>query len=430
MEAHTATSGLLEVATTGHIGTVEGALVIDFTADTGVALELNGVPFAAGSTADLAAALRASRVVDAERQPISIPFEVGLEGLRLIISEGDTLGEVPGAHLTGAAAQLAVEKASRIAASDAAWPAALEASDESLDLDGLAGSQRWDGPLVVSMPRTGSTLMGTLFLFCRDSSNPSGYRLDRYIHEPLAPVFWRGDDFESVGRFLSAPLSERDIVQESAYQFADPRIARWFLTQARSPVVFTMRHPQLAWPSRWRAMLAQLIDANPSDPRTGDYRHALEADDFSALGTLLTESVRPADNGFYAFMALLDLCVREGIEFVLVDNTRFREAPEATMRTLCERMDIMYTPEIVEWTDLQPVLPRVVMSDLARGEEYRWYYEGTLGSSQGIRPERSTRVERDRFPEILRGAGDDDLLTIDEAVTWYQLLLARPDTLP
>ncbi len=270
--------------------------------------------------------------------------------------------------------------------------------------------------------------MGTLLLFCRDPSNRSGYQFNRYIHEPVAPVFWRGDDFARVGRFFSTPLSARDIVQESAYQFADPRIARWFLSQARSPVIFTMRHPQLAWPSRWRAMLAQRLDANPSDPRADEYRRAPETDDFTGLGTHLTESVRPADNGFYAFMALLDLCVREGIDFVLVDNTRFRADPEATMRTLCERMDISYSPEIVEWTDLEPVLPRVLMSDLAQGDEYRWYYETTLASSQGIQPERSTRVDRSRFPEQLLGVSDH-FLTIDEAVTWYQLLLARPETL-
>ena len=51
---------------------------------------------------------------------------------------------------------------------------------------------------------------------------------------------------------LLGALGPGDIVQESAYQFASPDIARWFLNRARQPVAFTMRHPQIAWPSRWR----------------------------------------------------------------------------------------------------------------------------------------------------------------------------------
>lgn len=429
MEPHISTAGILEVSTDGCVTERDGALVIDFTAtNEDVVIELNGERFSATSTERLAAEIRASRLASSGR-PISIPYKVGVEGSRLVIGQAEGLADVPGAYLSGAAAQAAVEKAASIASSEAAWPPVPHSDVDAADLNALAAGTEWGGPLVVSMPRTGSTLMGMLFLFCRDASNRSGYHFDRYIHEPVAPMFWRGDGFESVEQLLDRPLSERDIVQESAYQFATPAIARWFLTQARSPVIFTMRHPQLAWPSRWRALLAQVLDANPTGPHADDYRDALEDSDFSRLGGYLTESVRPADNGFFAFMCLLDICVREGIDFVIVDNTRFRAAPEATMRTLCERLGISYDPGIVEWADLQAVLPRVVMTDLASGDEYRWYYERTLASSDGIQPETGTVVDRSRFPAQLRGTSED-FLTIDEAVTWYQLLLARPETLP
>jgi hypothetical protein len=278
------------------------------------------------------------------------------------------------------------------------------------------------------MPRTGSTLMGILFLFCRDAESPTGYRFDRYIHEPVAPVYWRGDDVTSITDFIESPLSGRDVVQESAYQFASPDMARWFLAQARPPVVFTMRHPQLAWPSRWRAMLAKALSEDPERGGMETAREALDNDDFSGLGRYLTEQVRPADNGFFAFMSLLGMCVREGIDFVIVDNTRFREHPEPTLRDLCERLGIDFDLAMTEWTDLQPVLPRVVMSDLALGDEHQWYYSGTLGSSRGIRPETHNLLDAARFPSDLRGVSDQHL-TIDEAVTWYHLLLSRPETL-
>jgi hypothetical protein len=423
--------GFLEVRTSADVTKRDGAVLIDFgSADSDAALELNGRHFRADNPADLATAVRARRSAEADRI-LAIPYQVETEGSRVIIGQDARVPEaLSGSYLTGSEAQAAADRASRIAESDVdAWPAALEhVATDALGMGGLATGPRWDGPLVVSMPRTGSTLLGVLFLFCGDAGSATGYRFDRYLHEPVAPVFWRGDGVESISR-LVAPLSDRDVVQESAYQFADPRVAKWFLSRARSPVVFTMRHPQLAWPSRWRAMLAQMVDESPADSEADAARRALSADDFSGLGSYLTESVRPADNGFYAFVSLLGMCIREDIDFVIVDNTRFRAHPEAAVRELCGRIDIEFDRAMTEWSDLGAVLPRVVMSDLARGEEYRWYYERTLGSDQGIRPETHALVDPARFPDELRGVSDQ-YLTIDEAVTWYQLLLARPETLP
>ena len=95
-----------------------------------------------------------------------------------------------------------------------AWPMASRIEGPTMDsLEALSGDGEWDGPLEVSMPRTGSTLIGMLFLFCLDSQRPSGYRFDRYLHEPAAPVFWRGDDLRSVTDFVST-LSDGDVVQE------------------------------------------------------------------------------------------------------------------------------------------------------------------------------------------------------------------------
>lgn len=431
MELHTATAGLLEVRTPGDVAERDGSLVIDLaTGDGDALLELNGRPFRAESIADLAIALRARHSAEAGLL-MSIPYDVGVEGSRVIIGQDMRVAEsVSGAYLTGQEAQAAAEKASGILNSEIeAWPTAPKGQEaDSLDLSGLVAGSRWDGPLVVSMPRTGSTLMGLLFLFCRDGRSSTGYRFDRYVHEPVAPVFWRGDGFESLASFVDPPLSDRDVVQESAYQFTDPRAARWLLSQARPPVVFTMRHPQLSWPSRWRAMLRQMLDEDTA-ANMETARRALAEDDFSGLGSYLTESVRPADNGFYAFIAMLGMCVRESIDFVIVDNTRFRAQPEATLRELCSRLRVEFEPDMTEWTNLQAVLPRVVMSDLALGDEYQWYYAQTLASDRGIQPESRPLLSPTRFPEPLRGLSDQ-YLTIDEAVTWHQLLLMRPETLP
>jgi hypothetical protein len=429
LEIHTRSVGLLEVRAAADIVAVDTSLVIDFGAqDSDFQLELNGRRLTAGTPASLADKIAAQRRAEASRV-IAVPYEAAVEGRRLVLSPGSTSRTSPvGAYLSGPEAQAAVDKAWRVVESSLdAWPAAPTGVDPP-GMGGLVDEPQWNGPLVVAMPRTGSTLLGILFLFCRSPGPGDGHRFDRYVHEPVAPVFWRGDDVSGVAEFIRSPRAGRDVVQESAYQFTYPQLAKWFLSRARQPVVFTMRHPQLAWPSRWRAMLAKAIAEQPEAPDAEALQVALDEDDFSGLGDYLTERVRPSDNGFYAFMSLIDMCVQEGIEFVIIDNTRFRDHPEPTLRDLCGRLGIDFDPAMTTWTSLEPVLPRVVMSDLALGDEYQWYYAGTLGSVRGIEPETHKLVDPGRFPEALRGVSDQHL-TIDEAVTWHQLLLSRPETL-
>ena len=80
------------------------------------------------------------------------------------------------------------------------------------------------------------------------------------------------------------------------------------------------------------------------------------------------------------------------------------------------------------WENLAEAQPRVVMSPLAAGPEYDWYYARTLGSTGGIVRTDREPVPLERFPEELRGTSEDHL-TIDQAVAWYEELLARPETL-
>jgi hypothetical protein len=416
---HSEDVGLVEVAAS--------AMVIDFgTRKADPELELNGLRFRAGTPAELGAAV-AAHGRDEPKRLFSINYDVVVEDTRVVITPTPSLGAFSDTCLAGADAESAIDRAELVLASAGdAWPLGPAPSHtESEVLSGLADEGGWDGPLVVSMPRTGSTLMGILFLFAGVSRGASVFR--RYVHEPAAPVFWRGDDPAFTRRFVDR-LGPADVVQESAYQFAHPEIAAWFLRNARRPVVFTVRHPQLSWPSRWRAMLSQLVAEQPGHPLHAQASVALESRDYAPLGEFLTTSVRPPDNGFYSFIWMLDLCLREGIDFILVDNTRFRDRPEATLRALCERLDVAFDPAMVEWSNLDMIRERIVMSDLASGDEYRWYYEGTVGSRTGIRPETHEPVPGTRFPDVLRGVGGEHL-SIDEATTWYRLLLSRPEAL-
>lgn len=308
------------------------------------------------------------------------------------------------------------------------WRDDLELDGNALAaLDRLVSEGSWNGPLIVALPRSGSTLLATLFLLARDPPGTGPHAFERYVHEPMAPVYWDDAPLSSVLDLTGGHLSGTDIIQESAYQFTFEAVARWFVRHARRPIAFTMRDPRIAWPSRWRIMLQEWLHAGPSQRDRDRFRRALDSDDFSSLGDVLTGRIPQPDNGWFAFVAVLRMCQEAEIDFRLIDNARFRAGPEAVLGALCRAWEVEYDPALVEWNDLAEALPRVVMSDLAR-REYPWYYRATLEGTGGIRSQDREPLALDRFPPELRGESDRHL-TIDTAVAWYRLLLQRDEVI-
>ena len=169
------------------------------------------------------------------------------------------------------------------------------------------------------------------------------------------------------------------------------------------------------------------VEKQTRDPDRDRIEAALESDDFSALGDILT-SVTPADNGWLATLSLIQCCVEEGIDFVVVDNGRFRTDPESMLAQICDRLGLPFDPHLTDWNDLSEIRDRVVMGELARGEEYQHYYRRTIDSTSGIVRQDRPLLEPGRFPPELRGHGDGPV-TLDEAATWYHMLIAREEAL-
>ena len=125
---------------------------------------------------------------------------------------------------------------------------------------------------------------------------------------------------------------------------------------------------------------------------------------------------------------LFEWAKEEGIDFALVDNARFREEPDEVLARLTGAWGLEYDDALTSWTDLEHIRTRIVMSELALGAEYDWYYARTLSSKDGIVRTDQPPVPLDRFPDMLRGESDE-LLTIDQAVEWYEMLRQRPEVL-
>ncbi len=391
-----------------------------------MACSVNGRRFEADSPAALANRIND----DAESRlevPLSLPFSAGVQEGALCLTMDASLARSHGdCSLVGAVAEDAIAKADRVIAEGDMWRAPLGDVDVRRQLSSVDGG--WGGPLIVSMPRTGSTLFGTLFLMASNPPGSTNSVFARYIHEPVGPVFWQGRGLEATAEIVGPELTARDIVQESAYQFASSAIAKWFLERARPPVVFLVRHPQRAWPSRWRVML-RMMRADVA--RRSDWERidaALLGNDFRDVGDLLTARVRPPDNGWFAFLAAIDVCRNGGIEHLIIDNTRFRDHPEETLREVSRRWGLPFDNRMTTWQTLDDVQDRVVMGEMARTAEYEWYYARTLGSRHGIIRVDDELLDPALFPPELRGVSTDGL-TIDEAVTWYRALLTRPEVL-
>ncbi len=288
-------------------------------------------------------------------------------------------------------------------------------------LEQFLQEKNWQGPLIVSKPRTGSTIMGISLLFAKNSQGE--YQFPSYIHEPVAPMFWQGATIDATFDILEQ-LHVHDIIQESAYQFSHEKLAYLFLKHACKPIVFLTRHPRIAWVSRWRILLKELLEKMDIGLLHDQITHASKYHDFSTIGHILSHEIKPNNNGWYAFLYLQRLCEQHDFEYVIIDNAMFRQNPTAIFEQLFQAWQLPFDSSVATWQNLTEVCPRIVMGNMALHEEYPNYYAKTINSQHGIQQMDKKPLEWEKFPKNLRGFSKDlSVLTIDEAVIWYHFLV-------
>ncbi len=323
----------------------------------------------------------------------------------------------------------AIAKAKKIAVD----PASINIERHAIDdhdvkyLEQFLQKKNWQGPLIVSKPRTGSTLMGISLLFAKTFQGD--YQFPRYIHEPVAPIFWQGATIDTTFDILGQ-LHVHDIIQESAYQFAHEKLAYLFLKHARKPIVFLTRHPRIAWASRWRILLNGLLEKMAVGSLHNQITQALKNHDFSTIGHVLARDVKPNNNGWYAFLYLQQLCKQHNFEYVVIDNATFRQNPTAIFKQLFQAWQLPFDSSVATWQNLAKVNSRIVMGNMALHKEYHDYYANTINSPHGIQKMDKKPLAWEKFPKNLRGFSKDiNILTIDEAVIWYHFNLTTPNAI-
>ncbi len=255
-----------------------------------------------------------------------------------------------------------------------------------LPADGLSREirERFDPVLlIVSPPRCGSTALARAFW-----RHPA-FRW--YVHEPFDRVYHHGSDQQSVLAAMRAPVDVGDhgasglVVKEMTFQIGP--YAGELAAAASLPVIVALRDPRLAVESRMRQR--RRAGQEPAFPHT--------------------------ESGWDDLVEILDQLRARQVRHVIVETTRLRAQPAASLGALCVRLGMQYAPDMLDWPDA---------SDLRLGQlasEQTHWYDRVLRSS-GLEP--PTEIVPD-LAEFLPGMRAH----VAECLEVYWTLLTDPEML-
>ncbi len=216
---------------------------------------------------------------------------------------------------------------------------------------------------LASPPRVGSTPVARLLW-----EHPS---VTHHCHEPFEALYWGTADVASVERNLFSPMlvatGERAtlpdggglLAKEMSFQLDDDQFL--FLARlATSPVLFVIRDPILATTSRLR-VVQELYGRN---------------------------TFEPWESGWDALTRQVELCLREGIPYVVLDSNDLRSEPAVVASALLDALGLPQVPGLNRWRarpGLQLCTPEVgaLMSDKRTSDDP--FYRRVL-ASVGVQP--------------------------------------------
>lgn len=241
--------------------------------------------------------------------------------------------------------------------------------------------------LVLSPPRCASTAL------CRALSRHPA--IGPYIHEPFDRFWHHGRPLAEVERALTeAGVGPGALIKEMTFQLGDGPQVEALFEAVRHPILVLVRAPILTIESRVRMVGGGLLDEGRLSPADADaLRAALEARDFGPVGHLFDERVFPLRHaGWRDLRRHLALCRARDIPLFVVDASRFRAAPEATLRAVCARWSLDYDPAMLDWSDGG-------FDFGALPEQAPWY--ARVIASRGVLPPTEAPLSPDRLPPRL-----------------------------
>jgi Sulfotransferase domain len=229
----------------------------------------------------------------------------------------------------------------------------------------LVASAYDDVVLVLAPPRTASTALARVF-WGHDA-------VAFYAHEPFDRSFHQGAPLATAATAMLEPLDLRRVlgaptrgigllVKEMTFQVGNA--AGTLVELATHPVVFLLRDPRLAIWSRMRML------GGGSEP----------------------VPFPPAETGWTALQEQVRHCRLNRIDYVLLDASDMRRAPDTVLGALFARLGFAFSPALLSW-------PAVDVNRLGGlGDAQRHWYRRILESS-GIEPPVEPIPPLERFPE-------------------------------
>ncbi len=221
--------------------------------------------------------------------------------------------------------------------------------------------------VIISPARCGSTPLARVFW-----EHPA---MRYYSHEPFEVTYFDGEPYEAaIERLMNAtdltPLKCGDqteignglVVKEMPYQVGER--APYLISLSTGPVIFLLRDPLAAVHSR--------------------YRKKLEVD---------TEGIYPGvEMGVVLLKEQIAYCKEQDIPYLIVESADIRRAPTETLSQVFERLDLPFSPALLEWRPL----PDFDVDNLDGRHSH--LYTRVLRST-GIQPDNAPPRTLDDFPE-------------------------------
>ncbi len=260
------------------------------------------------------------------------------------------------------------------------------------DLEQMARvRQRYDRVVVIlSTARSASTPLSRVFW-----EHPA---VRSYCHEPFEVTYFDGEPYAAAIEKLMDPIDLMPlkqgaqgeigrglVVKEMTYQAG--AYAPGLVSLATGPIIFLLRDPLLAVHSR--------------------YRKKREVGDRGTYPGV--------EMGVVAMSEQIATCRQRGIPYLLLDSADFRRRPVNVLRQAFERLDLPFSPALLEWRPL----PDFDLDNLDGRHSH--LYTRVL-TSIGIQPDNAPSRTLDDFPE--EGGFRDDVAIHSEV---YQRLLEDPE---
>lgn len=240
--------------------------------------------------------------------------------------------------------------------------------------------------LIIAPPRTASTSLARVLF--------NNSKVEKYNHEPCDYYCHDNAGIQSIIDELTKEPA--DLIKEMTFQMGTTRVAEIFLSNARKPVIFQIRHPFLTVESRIRMVLnVMLQNPNLPDSLRKRIKDVVSRQVYNSIDDILTEDVFPLKYlGWRDLKIQMDYCKKNNIPYIVSDARDLRTQQVKHVTDLCQHLGLQFEKEMIDWKEAS----KFKIANLP--DQKIWYRR--VVKSKGILPCVEIKISLDKFPERFR----------------------------